>query len=286
MQILIWILLILAACYLAAILPSLRRCPDMKRLQAVRYAHRGLFDNSGSSPENSLSAFQKAADAGYGIELDVQLTSDGVPVVFHDFRLGRVVRNSDGSPVSGKVSDYTLDQLQQFHLMNSQEKIPTFAKVLQLIHGRVPMIMELKIESSDRTLAVCPAADALLQQYPGLYCMESFNPRGVRWYRRTRPEIIRGQLSDEFNREDPDHRSLLNFACANLLFNFLTRPDFIAYNVSYPHNLSRLLCRNLYHCTAVAWTIRSDQQMAEAEKQFDVFIFDSFVPAGGPAARA
>jgi len=286
MQILIWIILLAAACYLIAILPSLRRCPDMERLRAVRYAHRGLFDNSGDAPENSMRAFRRAVEAGYGIELDVQLTSDGVPVVFHDFLLARVARDADSRPVSGKVCDYTLAQLQEFHLMNSAKRIPVFADVLGLIGGRVPMIMELKIENSDRRLAVCTAADALLQHYSGLYCMESFNPRGVQWYRRMRPQIIRGQLSDEFNREDPSHRSLLNFACANLLFNFLTRPDFIAYNVSYPHNPSRMLCRNLYHCTAVAWTIRSDQQMAEAEKQFDLFIFDSFVPAGGPAAAA
>lgn len=279
------ILLILMLTYLAAIMPNLRQDMKTSGLLDVRYAHRGLFSNETDAPENSMRAFRKAKDAGYGIETDVQLSKDGTAVLFHDFTLARIARNDRNEPVAGKVSDYTLEELESFHLLNSGEKIPLFQDFLDLIDGSVPLIIELKIENSDTKLEVCSAADQMLRQYKGLYCIESFNPRGVQWYRLNHPEVIRGQLSDLFHKEDPDHYSILMFACENMLFNFLTRPDFIAYDVNYPCNASRALCRHLYHNTAVCWTVKSEEQLAEAQKHFDAFIFDSFVPKAGPKTK-
>ena len=165
--------------------------------------------------------------------------------------------------------------MQEFTLCNSQERIPKLAQVLELVNGKVPLIVEFKMEETD--LSLCPIADELLTAYRGVYCMESFNPLAVWWYRRNRPEVVRGQLSQNFLKEK-EYKGWLYFALQHLLMNFLSKPDFVAYNHKHRNMLSRRLCRKLYKNTAVAWTIKSEAELAEAEKYFDLFIFDSFVP--------
>ncbi|SCY21160.1 glycerophosphodiester phosphodiesterase family protein [Butyrivibrio sp. INlla14] len=282
--------------YLLMIMPRVVNKPSRKPFTGVLYAHRGLHDNRSNAPENSMAAFKKAVDGGYGIECDVQLTKDGVPVIFHDFTLARVarypegqipsdaVRNEDGSyGVKGKVIDYTYDELMNFHLLDSDEKIPKFEEFLNMVNGKIPLIVELKIELKD--LSVCPKADELLRNYNGVYCIESFNPLGVMWYRKNHPEVFRGQLSDAFHRDKPqEFKGPLYFVLTNLLFNFLTRPDFVAFNHKYAGCVSRRICRRFYGNVAAAWTIKSEEELLRARKNFDIFIFDSFVPAGGPKA--
>ena len=216
-----------------------------------------------------MLAFQRAAEAGFGIEMDVQLSKDRVPVVFHDYTLRRICGQA------GKVSQYTYEELRKFSLCGTDQRIPRFEDVLKLVDGRVPLIVELKIETMDT--GVCPAADRLLADYGGMYCVESFHPLGVLWYRRNRPHVVRGQLADAFYREG-EYRSFLYFLLQNLLFNWLAKPDFIAYNHKYPGMLSLSLCRGLYRSTSAAWTIKSQEELDEAEKHFDLCIFDSFVP--------
>lgn len=223
------------------------------------------------APENSMRAFQRAVDAGYGIEMDVQMTKDHIPVVFHDFTLNRICG------AEGKLCDYTWSELQRFTLCGSDQRIPKFEDVLKCVDGRVPLIVELKIEETD--LSVCPAVDGLLSEYGGMYCIESFNPLGLLWYRRHRGGVVRGQLSEAFRGKKGDKGILLYLALRNLLFNWLTKPDFVAYNHKHQYVLSRRLCRGLYRNMAVAWTIRSQEQLEEAKKSFDLFIFDSFIPA-------
>lgn len=266
------VVFVLAILYLFLIMPRMLHRADVTPFTGIMYAHRGLHDNDSQAPENSMEAFRKAVDAGFGIELDIQLTKDKVPVVFHDYTLKRVCG------VDGKVCDYTYDELLQFRLYRSDEQIPRFEDVLKLVAGKVPLIVELKIEYAD--CGLCPVADEILRNYKGAYCIESFNPLGVLWYRRNHPEIMRGQLSDAFY-SNGEMKGLLYFFLENLLLNFLTRPDFVAYNHKNAHKLSRRLCRGLYRNTAVAWTIRSEEELSEAEKKFDLFIFDSFLPAKG-----
>lgn len=259
----------LAVLYLLMIMPEMTKKPDTEVLKHWLYAHRGLHDNASDAPENSLKAFQKAVDAGFGMELDIQLTKDKVPVVFHDFTLKRICG------VEGKVSDYTYEELQQFPLCKSAERIPRFEDVLKLVDGKEPLIVEFKIQFKD--LSLCPIADGLLREYKGLYCIESFNPLCLYWYRRHHKEVVHGQLSDGFLREG-NYSGILFFVLQNLLTNFLTKPDFIAYNHKYADVLSRRLCRGLYRNMAAAWTIRSEEELKEARKNFDVFIFDGFLP--------
>ena len=287
------VLAVLAVLYLLVIMPRMTRRPDRKPYLNVLYAHRGLHDNNTDAPENTMAAFGKAVMAGYGIECDVQLTKDGVPVIFHDFTLARVarysgceipedaVRNEDGSiGVAGKVIDYTFEELQKFHILNSDERIPRFEDFLKLVGGRVPLIIELKIELGD--LSVCPKVDALLRSYKGVYCIESFNPLGIIWYRRHRPEVFRGQLSDQFHRDKPEEfKGALYFILTNLFFNFLSKPDFIAYNRKYSKSVSMQICRHLYKCVTAAWTIKDQDQLDAAKEDFDIYIFDSFIPRDG-----
>lgn len=260
---------VLFALYLWAIMPRMTERPDFSPLMDHYYAHRGLHDNAGEAPENSMAAFRKAVEAGYGIELDVQLTKDRIPVVFHDETLDRICGTS------GKVRDFTYKELQAFPLLNSNERIPLFADFLKLVDGRVPLIIEIKIHENTNT--VCSAADALIRQYKGVYCVESFHPLAVRWYRKNRPEVIRGQLSSNFNKPDkkePFEQCLVH----HLLTNFLCRPDFIAYDHHHKTCLSRKLCQALFHPLDVAWTIRSQKELDACKQDFDLFIFERFLP--------
>lgn len=263
------IIAVTAVLYLLLIMPRIGKRKGTECLRETYYAHRGLHDNRTGTPENSMEAFRKAVKEGYGIEMDVQLSKDGVPVVFHDFTLERVC----GRP--GKVCEYNYEELAQFSLCGSEEKIPKFADVLQMVGGRVPLIIELKIEWLD--LTVCPLADAILRDYQGDYCIESFNPGALLWYRKYRNDVIRGQLSSDFIKSG-EFKGVLYFALQNLLFNWMTKPDFVAYDHRYADSLSRRLCRKLYRNTAVAWTVQSREELEEAKKQFDLFIFDSFIP--------
>ena len=256
----------LAGMYLFLICPRMFYKPDRSHLYGVHYAHRGLFDNKSEAPENSLPAFRKAVEHGYGIEMDVQLSKDGIPVVFHDATLERMCG------IEGNVWDYTLEELQKMKLAESDATIPTFAEVLEEIRGRVPLIIEYKMDRPDTV--VCEKGNALLEAYQGPYCMESFHPYAVRWYRKHRPDVVRGQLSMEFWREPKYKGRLLYVALGCLMFNVLGRPDFIAYEHSHASNISRRICRRL-GALAVAWTIRSKEDYHKAKDNFDLFIFDS-----------
>lgn len=269
----LYIVLVVAAVlvilYFLAIMPRLSHRKARKDFQGVFYAHRGLFDNASQAPENSLAAFRKAVEAGYGIEMDVQLTRDKVPVVFHDFTLDRIC----GKP--GKVCEYTWQELKDFTLCDSKETIPRFDQALKIIKGRVPLIVELKVEWLD--ISVCPIADEILKAYKGLYCIESFNPLVLSWYRRYHNDVVRGQLSDGFIKSG-EFKGVLYFVLQHLMLNWVTKPDFVAYNHLYADVPARRLCRSLYRNMAAAWTIKSQEELDAARDKFDLYIFDSFIP--------
>ncbi len=267
--ILLAIVVFIVVLYLLMVMPRMIGKPDAEKFMHHLYAHRGLFDNETDAPENSMKAFKKAVELGFGIEMDVQLTKDKKAVVFHDGKLERMCG------VEGKVCDYTFDELQKFSLAKSEEKIPLFTEVLKLVDGKVPLIIEYKIEATDTK--VCEIGNAILKDYQGVYCIESFNPFGVLWYKKHRKDIVRGQLSEDFLKNKTG-KGLLHFVMTYLLTNFIARPDFVAYNAKNYNNLSRRICRNLYGNLAVTWTIKSQEQLDEMREHFDLFIFDSFLP--------
>lgn len=258
-------LLLLVLLYLFMIAPRMLHKPERGAFYGVHYAHRGLYDNDSEAPENSLEAFRRAVESGYGIEFDVQLSKDGIPVVFHDASLKRMCG------VEGNVWEYTLEELSKMRLANSEQTIPTFEQVLGVIDGKVPIIIEYKMDRVDTK--VCELGNQILQKYQGPYCVESFHPLAVYWYRKNRPDVMRGQLSENFAKRSKKrlHLRMMTY----LLTNFLTRPDFIAYNHEDADNVSRNLCR-WFGGLSVAYTIKNWEQYQSAKDRFDLFIFDSF----------
>ena len=123
------------------------------------YAHRGLFEKDQSIPENSLAAFKRAVEHGVGVEFDLQLTSDGQVVVFHDKTLERMCC------IDKPLYDFTFDELQAFSLADTSEKIPLFSEVLDVLGGKVPAIVEIK--NYTRLNELCEKAYALLKEYDG-----------------------------------------------------------------------------------------------------------------------
>ncbi|MEE0966984.1 MAG: glycerophosphodiester phosphodiesterase family protein [Bacilli bacterium] len=258
------IIIVLFLIYLFMILPRMFNKPDRKPFMGYHYAHRGLFNNDSETPENSLPAFKKAVEKGYGIELDVQLTKDDKLVVFHDASLKRMCN------IDGKVWEYTLEELQHMTLSGSSQTIPTFEEVLAVIDGKVPFILEYKLDRVQTK--VCELSNEVLKNYKGHYCIECFHPLAVMWYKKNRPDILRGQLSSHFWKEGD--KRIINLFPQFLLTNVLARPDFIAYHHT-DCNLS-LLLNKLFGALMVTWTIQSEEDYKKAKKRYDLFIFDSF----------
>lgn len=264
------VFLIIIILYLIAIMPRILHRPDISPFRERYYAHRGLHNNLSGVPENSLKAFESAVHGGYGIELDVQLSKDKIPVVFHDYTLKRVCG------VNKKVNELTYQELEKLRLFSTGERIPLLQEALEVIDGRVPLIVELKIPY--RPKDTCEKTDKILKKYKGVYCIESFNPLGLVWYKKKHPEVIRGQLSTDYFKDKEKGNRLKFFILQNLLLNFLTKPDFIAYHYIHWNNVSFRICTEIYKAHAFAWTIRSQKALEKSRKHFKFFIFDSFTP--------
>lgn len=272
---------LLACAALACALALFLICPAFGR-RALRapfagrnYAHRGLFARDQSTPENSLPAFEAAAKAGYGIELDVQFTSDRQLVVFHDDTLDRM------TGVHGWVRDYPWQQVGALPLAGTGYHPPRFADVLDTVAGRVPLIVEIKSrrEYTGAYLdALCRAVLDALAGYNGPYCIESFDPRVVRRIRKFAPGVLRGQLADctQSYREEGAN-PLHAFVMSHLLGNFLGRPDFIAWCPA-PRNGAVKLARAL-GAMMVYWTALPTDDTTKLEAGHDAVIFQWYAPA-------
>lgn len=230
-------------------------------------AHRGLFDNRGDAPENTMLAFERAVGEGYGIETDVHLTNDNVLVLHHDHFLKRSCGRE------GRLESLNYREIRDLKVFGSRQGIPTFQDFLEMVNGQVPLIIELKAEPGDDVELLCSEACFFLDSYEGLFCIESFNPKCVWWFKKHRPQMLRGQLAERGAR--PGFIGFLLSAC---FFNFLTRPDFIAYNWHHSNLLRFRLLRKVFKATAAAWTIRSEEELRQMQELFDVFIFDGFEP--------
>ena len=233
------------------------------------YAHRGLW--GGDLPENSLGAFRAAAEAGFAIELDIQLSRDGTVMVFHDYTLDRVCGRA------GKICELTAAELGNIPLNGIEnEHIPTLAEVLEAVGGRVPLLIELKGESGNTALV--PAALEVLKGYQGLWCMESFNPLLLRAVKKHAPKVLRGLLSTNLLREKKNGSKLLNLALSAHLFNFLCRPAFLAFDGHYPRRKGLLIGLRLFGAAPFVYTIRNEADYQHFCQKGVAPIFDSFTP--------
>ncbi len=264
--ILLGVLLSLAALlvflYLFVLVRPCGRAPRDARL-LTDYAHRGLHGNG--VPENSLIAFRLAVEGGYGIELDVQLSRDGEVMVFHDYTLDRMTGKA------GLLSAHSRDELRLLRLAESDEEIPTLREVLSLVAGRVPLLIELKGESTDTSL--CPRLAAILGDYTGPYSVESFNPLLLAKMKKLLPDVYRGQLYTNVVR-DKGRASLLNLALTAMALNCLSRPHFIAYNEYDRDSFPVRVTTGLYAARSFVWTVRSPSSLDTAHKNGEYPIFE------------
>ena len=238
-----------------------KKAPFMGR----NFAHRGLHSEDQSIPENSLKAFELAAEAGYGMELDVQLSKDGAVVVMHDDTLDRACG------VAARVDELDLAELRKLPLFGTEERIPLFSEVLALVNGRTPLIVELK--NGPRNDELCEKTWELLRKYNGAYCIESFNPLIVAWFRFHAPSVLRGQLAQMPAEYVRGGRSLAEaVVLGNTLLNVAARPQFIAYRIG-PRPLTVRFAEAL-GAMPIGWTSHSP----DSEEGRDAVIFEYYQP--------
>jgi len=238
-----------------------------QKFKGLNCAHRGLYTKDQQVPENSITAFIAARAEGYGIELDVQLSKDDKVVVFHDDCLKRVC--GIDTPVNNK----SWEELSNIPLFNTSENIPLLSDVLDAI-GDTPVIVELKSAGPNNS-RLCEKTLKVLREKGQNWCIESFDPRIVSWFKKNASDVLRGQLS----RQPKDMEGISGitaFLLGNLLTNFMARPHFIAYeNVKLP--LTVKLCKTMKPMNVI-WTIIPEHDILKCEEENDTIIFEYFKP--------
>jgi glycerophosphoryl diester phosphodiesterase len=265
--ILLGLALLMFVLFVFAVKPGRRR--DASAFAGKFFAHRGLHDGTAAAPENSMAAFARAKEAGYGVEFDVQFTLDRQVVVFHDETLKRICG------VDKKVRELTYEQLQEYTLLGGSEKIPTLAQVLNFLED-VPVVCEIKYYGSLSNAELCAAVVDHLEAYKGDACVESFSPFIIRWFRKNDPDRIRGQLAS--NLEFENLPMIIHIAVGQLLVNLLSRPDFVAYHYAN-RTVGLRLCRKLFKPLMVGWTYRDNDAIRDsADEGYHSFIFEDCQP--------
>ncbi len=236
-------------------------------------AHRGLHDKIAGRPENSPAAFQAAIDAGYGIELDVQMSADGHAIVFHDYDLGRLTGET------GPLTQRTAAALGRISLNHGSDMIPTLTQVLALVGGRVPLLIEIKDQDGALGPNVGPlerAVTAALDGYSGPVALMSFNPHASLACAALAPAIARGLVTDPYAADD---WPTIPAATRERL---RTIPDYDAAGCSFvSHNRVDLARPRVAELKAqgaaiLCWTVRNPEQEAEARKVAQNITFEGY----------
>lgn len=225
-------------------------------------AHRGLHDRELGIPENSLPAFARAVEHGKAIELDLHATADNRLVVLHDFQLKRM------TGVPGIVEEWTLEDLRKLRLQGTDAHIPTLDEVLELVNGRVPLLLEIKSERLGEVGRLEPVLMKRLASYQGEFILEAFNPEVLVWLHRHAPQYIRGQLGNL-----DDENKQFKFYSRHLMFNPLSRPDFIAFDIQKIDYKLRLACKK-HGLPLLGWTIRTEAELKKADRLCDGVIYE------------
>lgn len=233
---------------------------DTRWLCDVPLAHRGLHGHG--VPENSLAAFAAARDAGVGVELDVRLSADVVPVVFHDRGLGRL------AGARGRVATHTATDLAALRLAGTDQGIPSLATTLQVL-GDTPVMVEVKADGL-RPTSLEPAVAAVLADHPGRACVASFNPLSLRWFRLHAPAVLRVLTAS------PSSTTLAgrDLRLASLQSTTMVEPVAISYAVA---GLDLRAVRQYRERggTVVTWTVRTLADLVAAREGADNLIFES-----------
>ena len=255
------------------------RVPLPEAFLRLPVAHRALHDRAARGVENAPAAIRAAVEAGYAIEIDLQLSADGVPMVFHDEKLDRLTGET------GPLNARTAAELGRIPLTGSTDTIPTLAEVLALIAGRVPLLIEIK----DQTLVMGPtdgrleaATAAALKDYGGDVALMSFNPHAIARMAQLAPDLPRGLTTSAYDTED--WAPLSPATCARLR----DIPDYDATGSSFISHEARDLARprvaelKAKGARVLCWTIRSAADEALARRVADNVTFEGY-PAALPA---
>ena len=245
--------------------------PSLAWLTARPIAHRGLH-NSNGRVENTIAAFQAAVESNFAIECDVMLCADEEVIVFHDVMLDRMAE------ATGRVDSRTFAQLKATPLRSTNERIPLLSELLEVVGGRVPIMVELKSPWPKHPPLARNVA-AVLNGYQGHAAVMSFDPRLLMQMRRFAPHLPRGMVADHFDRDDwPDVPTIQRFGSRHMLGTPFVSPSFIAYNVlSLPAPAPSIL-RSVFRLPTLAWTVRSEAERTHALRHADQIIFEDFDP--------
>ena len=269
------LIIIIAVAYIFLTLPRVFDSANMDLLK-VDYAHRGLHGNG--IPENSMAAYKNAIDNGYGIEIDVQLSSDGEIFIFHDHTATRMCG------IDKKISDMTAEEIKALRLNDTDEHIPTLAELLTLVDGRVPLLIEVKYYAD--TMKLCASLAEMLDTYYGSFAVQSFDPRVLRYFKKHRPRFARGQLvgkmpnrAERAKSKGKDSQSpIVSFLLSHLLLNVLSRPDFISIQKNHTRELGFVLATEVFKAKAFIWTVKNEKQYEFFRRQGYFSIFENIRP--------
>ena len=217
-------------------------------------AHRGIHDNQ-TIYENTLEAFKLAIKQKLIIELDVRLTKDNQIIVFHDENTKRLTKQNK------LVEESTYQEL------NNQNKfhIPLLSEVLDLVKGKVPLLIEIKPTNKHIEAILMK----ILSQYQGEYAVQSFNPKVLYYLKRNYPNVLRGQLSHKYTNKKIS--STKKIILSNMLFNFITNPNFISYkyNELSPTQIEKYKKKNI---RVIGWTITNEREFNHYKQYYDNLI--------------
>ena len=239
-----------------------------ERLFHPAIAHRGLWRPDGA-PENSLAAFQAACVAGYGIELDIQLSADGEAMVFHDDDLERM------TGVPGRLSDRTTSELAELRLKGTDERIPTLAETLALVGRRAMVHVELKTPYG-HVGPLEQRAHEILIDHAGPVCVIGFNPYSHAWFAERFPGVLRGLDSYSYKRA-PQMAEAQRASFAKLEHVAIAKPNFLALGLDMLPS-ERAAALRAQGLPIVAWTVREPGQWDAIRDGCDNLIFEGFTP--------
>lgn len=236
-------------------------------------AHRGLHNAAKGIIENSASAVSAAMGKGLAVELDLQCAAGNVPIVFHDATLDRLTDET------GPIAKRSVDALSDIPLRNSNDRILSLPALLDLVEGRVPLLLEVKSTWAREGQFEAQIA-AMLAAYTGPVAVMSFDPHALAAFRKVAPDLPRGLVAERFdNREHwPALTAGERFAMRHLLSAAIAWPQFIAYDIEALPALAPLIARNLFGLPLLTWTVRNEEQRERAMRYADAMIFEGIGP--------
>jgi glycerophosphoryl diester phosphodiesterase len=241
-------------------------------LTARPIAHRGYHDAAAGRVENTLPAAEAAIAKNFAIECDLQRTADDRVVVFHDDTLDRL------TTATGPVERKPLTELRAVAFRDADAKIPTLEELLDLVDGRVGLVIELKSSfTGDRRLEAATAA--ILADYAGPAVVMSFDPASMTAMRRLAPALPRGMLGDKFRAADwPTLTPVQRWTCATFAMAPAVLPSFVSYDVNALPASIPLALRHFFRVPLITWTVRTPEDRATAKAWADQITFEGFDP--------